>query len=97
MLVVTKLCWRISFRFHCSHTAFYGGIMPLNLADINTDYIIQKICGNEGDRQYLETLGFIEGATVRIVSILLGSYIVRIQESKIGISQDFTKMIIVQA
>ena len=40
---------------------------------------------------------FIEGATVRIVSILLGSYIVRIQESKIGISQDFTKMIIVQA
>ena len=30
-------------------------------------------------------------------SILLGSYIVRIQESKIGISQDFTKMIIVQA
>ena len=58
--------------------------MPLNLADINTDYIIQKICGNEGDRHYLE-------------SILLGSYIVRIQESKIGISQDFTKMIIVQA
>ena len=71
--------------------------MPLNLADINTDYIIQKICGTEGDRHYLETLGFIEGATVRIVSILLGSYIVRIQESKIGISQDFTKMIIVQA
>lgn len=56
----------------------------------------KKICGNEGDRHYLETLGFIEGATVRIVSILLGSYIVRIQESKIGISQDFTKMIIVQ-
>ncbi|MFR8059252.1 MAG: FeoA domain-containing protein [Blautia massiliensis (ex Durand et al. 2017)] len=54
------------------------------------------MCGNEGDRHYLETLGFIEGATVRIVSILLGSYIVRIQESKIGISQDFTKMIIVQ-
>ena len=70
--------------------------MPLNLADINTDYIIQKICGKEGARHYLETLGFIEGATVRIVSILLGSYIVRIQESKIGISQDFTKMIIVQ-
>ena len=47
--------------------------MPLNLADINTDYIIQKICGNEGDRHYLETLGFIEGATVRIVSIPLTS------------------------
>mgnify|MGYP004525748461 FL=1 len=76
---------------------FIGGTMPLNLADINTDYTIQKICGNEDERHHLETLGFLEGATVRIVSILFGSYIVRIQESKIGISQDFAKMIIVQA
>ena len=44
--------------------------MPLNLADINTDYTIQKICGNEDDRHHLETLGFIEGATIRIVSVL---------------------------
>ena len=35
--------------------------MPLNLADINTDYIIQKICGNENERHHLETLGFLEG------------------------------------
>ena len=70
--------------------------MPLNLADINTDYIIQKICGNENERHHLETLGFLEGETVRILSILFGSYIVRIQESKIGINQDFAKMIIVQ-
>ena len=70
--------------------------MPLNLADINTDYIIQKICGNENERHHLETLGFLEGSTVRILSILFGSYIVRIQESKIGINQDFAKMIIVQ-
>ena len=66
--------------------------MPLNLADINTDYTIQKICGNEDDRHHLETLGFIEGATIRIVSVLFG-----IKESKIGINQAFAKMIIVQA
>ena len=76
---------------------FIGGTMPLNLADINTDYTIQKICGNEDHRHHLETLGFIEGATVRIVSVLFGSYIVRIKESKIGINQAFAKMIIVQA
>lgn len=70
--------------------------MPLNLADINIDYTIQKICGNEDDRHHLETLGFIEGATIRIVSVLFGSYIVRIKESKIGINQAFAKMIIVQ-
>lgn len=56
--------------------------MPLNLADINTDYIIQKICGNENERHHLETLGFLEGATVRILSILFGSYIVRTRKAR---------------
>ena len=70
--------------------------MPLNLAVIGIDYIVQKTCGNEDDRHHLETLGFIEGATIRIVSVLFGSYIVRIKESKIGINQAFAKMIIVQ-
>lgn len=77
-------------------THFYGGTMPLNLAEINIDYTIQKICGNEDDRHHLETLGFVEGSTIRIVSVLLGSYIVRVKESKIGINQAFAKMIIVQ-
>ncbi|WP_454971149.1 EAL domain-containing protein [Dorea sp.] len=27
--------------------------MPLNLADIGTDYIIQKICGSEDERHHL--------------------------------------------
>mgnify|MGYP000938857440 CR=1 FL=1 len=62
--------------------------MPLNLADINTDYIIQKICGNENERHHLETLGFLEGATVRILSILFGSYIVRQDRHQSGICQN---------
>ena len=62
--------------------------MPLNLADINTDYIIQKICGNEGDRHYL---------AVRILSVFFGNYIVMVKESKIAIGADFARMIIVQA
>lgn len=82
---------------NCNFMEVNNRTMPLNLAEMDIDYTIQKICGNEGERHYLESLGFIEGATVRIVSILLGSYIVRIRESKIGINQDFAKMIIVQA
>ena len=97
MLVVTNLCWRISFRFHCSHTAFYGGIMPLNLAEINQQYMIQKICGDKEQRHYLETLGFVENAAVRILSVFFGNYIVMVKESKIAIGADFARMIIVQA
>ena len=65
--------------------------MPLNLAEINQQYTVQKICGDEEQRHYLEN------AAIRILSAFFGYYIVMIKESKIGISADFAKMIIVQA
>jgi len=71
--------------------------MPLNLAGIGIDYIVQKICGDEDERHYLESLGFVEGASVCILSAFFGYYIVRIKDSKIGIGKDLAKMIIVQA
>ena len=67
--------------------------MPLNLAEINQQYMIQKICGDH----YLETLGFVENAAVRILSVFFGNYIVMVKESKIAIGADFARMIIVQA
>ena len=42
--------------------------MPLNLAVIGIDYIVQKTCGNEAERHHLESLGFVEGASVCILS-----------------------------
>lgn len=42
--------------------------MPLNLAVIGIDYIVQKTCGNETERHHLESLGFVEGASVCILS-----------------------------
>lgn len=71
--------------------------MPLNLAEINQQYMIQKICGDKEQRHYLETLGFVENAAVRILSVFFGNYIVMVKESKIAIGADFTRMIIVQA
>ena len=67
--------------------------MPLNLAEINQQYMIQKICGDEEQRHYLETLGFVENAAVRILSVFFGNYIVMVKESKIAIGADFARMI----
>ena len=61
------------------------------------DYIVQKTCGNEAERHHLESLGFVEGASVCILSAFFGYYVVRIKDSKIGIGKDLAKMIIVQA
>ena len=48
--------------------------MPLNLAVIGIDYIVQKTCGNEAERHHLESLGFVEGASVCILSAFFGYY-----------------------
>ena len=61
--------------------------MPLNLADINTPYHIQKICGPEDQRHYLESLGLVENAVICILSSFFGYYVIRIKENKIGISK----------
>ena len=71
--------------------------MPLNLAEINTPYIIQKICGPDDQRHYLESLGLVESASVCILSSFFGYYVIRVKDSKIGISKELAKMIIVQS
>lgn len=51
-----------------------GTIMPLNLADFNKKYQISKVCGQEKQRHYLESLGFICGSEVELLSEIHGYY-----------------------
>lgn len=71
--------------------------MPLNLTDFNTLYTINKICGQEKQRHYLESLGFVAGAEVTILSELHGYYVVMVKGSKIGLDKELAKKIIVFA
>ena len=41
--------------------------MPLNLTDFNQFYVINKICGQEKQRHYLESLGVVAGARISII------------------------------
>ena len=71
--------------------------MPLNLTIFNHLYIINKICGLDEQRHYLETLGFVPGTEVTILSELHGYYIVMVKGSKIGLDKTLAKKIIVFA
>ena len=71
--------------------------MPLNLTEFNRFYIISQICGQEKHRHYLETLGFVPGSEVTILSELHGYYIVMVKGSKIGLDKTLAKKIIVYA
>ncbi|MBR1735615.1 MAG: ferrous iron transport protein A [Firmicutes bacterium] len=69
--------------------------MPLTVADKNKDYTIQRIGGTSEVRNHLENLGFVIGATVRVVSAISGNLIVSIKESRIALDRELAQKILV--
>ena len=50
--------------------------MPLNLTVFNQFYAINKICGQEKQRHYLESLWFFAGGRFWIVWVVVGYFFV---------------------
>lgn len=70
-------------------------MMPLALADIGEENIIKKIGGSPEVKKHLENLGFVVGGTVSIVTSLGGNVIVNVKESRVAISEEMTRKIMV--
>ena len=69
--------------------------MPLNLADKNKIYIIQRIVGNKNMVHRLQSLGFVAGSKISVLSEINGNYVVVIKDIKIGLAKEYVKRIIV--
>lgn len=69
--------------------------MPLNLADKNKIYIIQRIVGNKDMVHGLQSLGFVVGSKISVLSEINGNYVVVIKDIKIGLAKEYVKRIIV--
>lgn len=69
--------------------------MPLNLVDKNKTYIIQRIAGNEKDAHRLESMGFVPGSEVRVISEINGNFLIKIKGARVGLGREFVKRIIV--
>ena len=70
--------------------------MPLTMAEIGSDLIIQRIGGTPDIRQHLKDLGFVPGDTVTILTTMAGNIIVKIKEARIAISEEMAQKIFVQ-
>ena len=70
-------------------------MIPLSLADPGKEQTIQKIGGNAEVRQHLENLGFVTGGPVAIISVINGNVIVKVKESRIAISEELARKIMV--
>lgn len=70
-------------------------MMPLALADIGEENIIKKIGGSPEVKKHLENLGFVVGGTVSIINSLGGNVIVNVKESRVAISEEMARKIMV--
>lgn len=70
-------------------------MMPLALADIGEENLILRVGGSPEVKKHLEDLGFVAGSTVSVVSSLGGNVIVRVKESRVAISEEMARKIMV--
>lgn len=70
-------------------------MMPLIFAEPGEEQIIKKIGGSPEVKKHLEDLGFNVGGEVSIVSTLGGNLIVKIKESRVAVSVELAKKIMI--
>lgn len=69
--------------------------MPLTMAKAGETNQIKKVGGKEETRRFLESLGFVPGGDVTVVSELNGNVIVNIKESRVAISREMANKILI--
>ena len=70
-------------------------MMPLTLANVGEESIVRKVSGSPEVRKHLEDLGFVAGGPVTVVSALGGNIIVKVKESRIAISEEMARKIMI--
>lgn len=70
-------------------------MMPLTFAEVGEEQMIQKVGGNPETRKFLESLGFVAGGSVTIVSSNGGNLIVNVKESRVAVSKEMATKIMV--
>ena len=70
-------------------------MMPLSLAELDTENSIKKIGGSPELRKHLENLGFVVGGNVTVVAMLGGNVIVKVKEARVAISEEAARRVMI--
>ena len=70
-------------------------MLPLTMASQGEPMTIKKIGGKQETKKFLETLGFVVGGTVTVVSEINGNMIVNVKDSRVAIGKVMANKILV--
>lgn len=70
--------------------------MPLSMSKIGENREIRKITGKDDIRRFLESLGFVIGGSVTVVSETAGNLIINVKNTRVAVSRAMANRIIVE-
>ncbi|MCI8506707.1 MAG: ferrous iron transport protein A [Lachnospiraceae bacterium] len=70
--------------------------MPLTLAAVGEENMIQRVGGKPEVKAHLENLGFVSGGKVTVISTMGGNLIVNVKESRVAVSKEMAGKIMVR-
>ena len=69
--------------------------MPLTMVQSGVQNMIHEIHGKDETKRFLESLGFVVGGNVTVVSELGGNMIVNVKDTRVAISKSMANRIMV--
>ena len=70
-------------------------MMPLTMAEAGREIQIRKIGGKDETRRFLESLRFVTGGFVAVVSEINGNLIVKVKDARVAISKEMANKIMI--
>ena len=69
--------------------------MPLSMCNPGEVGTIKRVGGKDETKKFLENLGFVPGSSVTLISKINGNVIVNMKESRVAISHEMARKILV--
>lgn len=70
-------------------------MMPLTMAKAGEINVIKRVGGKEETKKFLDSLGFVTGSAVTVVSVISGNVIVNVKDSRVAINKEMADKIMV--
>ena len=70
-------------------------MMPLSYATPGEENVIRRIGGSPEVKKHLENLGFVVGGSVKVITALNGSVIVKVKEARVAINDEMARKIMI--
>lgn len=69
--------------------------MPLTFAKTGEENLIKKIVGKDETKRFLESLGFIVGGRVTVISEMGGNMILSVKNSRVALDKSMASRIVI--